>query len=189
MMHACIEQNRKMFQLCYNLVLFVRHRVTEKEHNNNTAYRANAKKRLCWHWMTMVSRDPRLGRYFLSLPWWLTRWRQAWGPNRSGQKFYQPPLLEDVEEFNQGWTNVEKKIVWPAPTSRLDQPLRPLPPTTSWTWPIGCPTLHDLHQITPPKKYVIPIYKKLGFPNFQSFPTSFSVFAACTKYTKDSQNL
>jgi hypothetical protein len=33
-----------------------------------------------------------------------------------------------------------------------------------------------MHQITPFKKYVIPIYKKLGFPKFWSFPASFSVF-------------
>ena len=35
---------------------------------------------------------------------------------------------------------------------------------------LGCPTLHDMHQITPFKKYVIPIYKKLGFKKFQSLP-------------------
>jgi hypothetical protein len=46
-----------------------------------------------------------------------------------------------------------------------------------------------MHQIAPPKKYVIPIYKKLDFPNFQSFPASFSVFAASAKITKDFQNL
>jgi hypothetical protein len=52
---------------------------------------------------------------------------------------------------------------------------------------LRCPTLHDIYQITP--KYVIPIYEKLGFPNFWSFPASFSVFAACAKNTKDFQNL
>jgi hypothetical protein len=46
-----------------------------------------------------------------------------------------------------------------------------------------------MHQITPSKKYVIPIYKKLGFPNFQRFPAPFSVFAACAKNTEDFQNL
>jgi hypothetical protein len=46
-----------------------------------------------------------------------------------------------------------------------------------------------MHQITPYKKYVIPIYKKLGFPNFQSFTASFSDFAACAKKTKDFQNV
>ena len=34
---------------------------------------------------------------------------------------------------------------------------------------VGCPTLHDMHQITPSKKYVIPIYKKNGFPQFLEF--------------------
>jgi hypothetical protein len=54
---------------------------------------------------------------------------------------------------------------------------------------LGSPTLHDMHQITPSKKYVNLIYKKLGFPNFQSFPALFSVFATCAKNTKDFQNL
>jgi hypothetical protein len=46
-----------------------------------------------------------------------------------------------------------------------------------------------MHQITLPKKYVIPIYKEIGFPNFQSFPAPFSVFAAFAKNTKDFENL
>ena len=40
---------------------------------------------------------------------------------------------------------------------------------------LGCPTFHDMHQITPCQKYVIPIYTKLCFPYFQSFPALFSV--------------
>jgi hypothetical protein len=30
-----------------------------------------------------------------------------------------------------------------------------------------------MHQITPSKKYVIPIYNKIGYPIFQSFPAPF----------------
>jgi hypothetical protein len=54
---------------------------------------------------------------------------------------------------------------------------------------LGCPTLHDMHQIFSSKKYVIPIHLKLGFPNFQSFAALFSVFAGCTENTKDFQNV
>ena len=54
---------------------------------------------------------------------------------------------------------------------------------------LGWHTLHEMHQITPSKKYVIPIYKKLGFFNFQIFPASSFVSAAYAKNTKDFQNL
>ena len=57
------------------------------------------------------------------------------------------------------------------------------------TWLIGCPTLHDFQQITLSKKYVIPIYKKRDFPNFQSFLASSSVSATCAKNTKYFKNL
>jgi hypothetical protein len=49
-------------------------------------------------------------------------------------------------------------------------------------WRLGCPTLLDMHQITPSKKKVIPIYKILD-------TASFSAFATCAKHTKDFQNL
>ena len=51
----------------------------------------------------------------------------------------------------------------------------------------GCPTLHQMDPITLSTKYVIPISKIYGFPNFQSFPAPSSVSTAYSKNTKEFQ--
>ena len=45
--------------------------------------------------------------------------------------------------------------------------------------------LHKVYQITQSKKYVISIYERFDFPNFQSFPAPSSVSAACAENTND----
>jgi hypothetical protein len=56
------------------------------------------------------------------------------------------------------------------------------------TYLLGCPTLHDMHNITPSQKYVIQCIKTL-FPPFSEFSCIVFFFAARPKTTKDFQNV
>ena len=51
--------------------------------------------------------------------------------------------------------------------------------------PLGCPYFQKMSPIILQKRYVIPIYKKMHFPEFQSFPTSSSFGKSVLKNTKE----
>ena len=50
---------------------------------------------------------------------------------------------------------------------------------------VGCPYFQKMSPIILQKRYVIPIYKKMHFPEFQSFPTSSSFGKSVLKNTKE----
>ena len=58
-----------------------------------------------------------------------------------------------------------------------------------WLYAIPIKILHNIHQIILYQTYVISIYKRFDFPDFQCFPAPSSFFAAYAKNTMDFQNL
>ena len=58
----------------------------------------------------------------------------------------------------------------------LIKDVRQLQPMAQLKWKkVRCSQIIEINQITPYKKYCIPVYRRFNFPDFESFPASSSV--------------